>query len=35
MGIHSLPSYLIQRGERAVLMQSFDVGEFAAVIDLL
>lgn len=32
LGIRSLPCYLIRRGERTVLMQSFEVEEFVAVI---
>ncbi len=35
MGVRALPSYLIQRGEHAVLMQSFHAEEFAAVINRL
>lgn len=35
MGIHALPCYLIQRGEHAVFLQSFNAEEFAAVIDRL
>ena len=31
-GVHSLPAYLIQYGERAVLLQSFDYMDFVSVI---
>ena len=35
LGIHSLPAYLIQNKEKALLLQSFDYKEFAAAIDAL
>ena len=35
LGIHSLPAYLIQNKEKALLLQSFDYKEFAVAIDAL
>lgn len=33
LGVRSLPAYLIQSKEKAVMLQSFDVNEFVAVIE--
>ena len=35
LGVRSLPAYLIQYEEKAVMLQSFDVNEFVAVIEKL
>ena len=35
LGIRSLPAYLIRYKEKALLLQSFDYGEFVAAIDAL
>lgn len=36
LGIHSLPAYLIQYGEKALIMQSFEYQEFAKnIMDIL
>ena len=35
MGISTLPAYLVQYGEKAALMQSFDYKDFVSVIDKL
>ena len=32
MGIHSLPTYLIQHGDKTLLMQSFDYRDFVKAI---
>ena len=35
LGIHSLPAYLIQSGDKAIIMQSFEYQDFIAAIENL
>ena len=35
LGIHSLPAYLIQSGDKAIIMQSFEYQDFVDVITKL